>query len=1392
MNETNKDTADPVGLLLQAKQLYQQGKYQASSELCTQILIHPGLPNQDRIDWLSLRAECYQGLSNAEEQAADLSAINRLVAEVLTEREAELAVINRIQEGLVAELDLQAIYELVGEEIRAIFDAQVVTIYGFELDTYIQEFYYVFEKGERYYLNPVMRDGLKFIEDMHESVQNKQIIVINSGVAEWMQSRGLQTFDGTEQTKSFIAMPVTVVDNKIIFITLQNVDREFVFSNSDVQLLETIARSMRLALENAALFAETQQRNAELAIINRIQEGLAAQLDLQSIYDLVGDTLVDIFEAQMVAIAGLDLEKNQTIMYYLIEKGVRFYLDPKPISGLTQRMVDRREPFIVATAAEFEALHAETVAGTEESKSGLFVPLIVGDELQGAISIQNIDREYAFSEVDLRLLTTIANSMSVALENARLFDESQQRNAELAIINRVQDGLVAQMDLQSIYDLVGDTIQEIFDAQTVGIAGFDLEEKALQIHYLCEKGQRHYPIPGRLGRIARELISSKQALKVDTIVQYDEMGISTIEGTEPSRSGIYVPLIVSDKVIGTLSIESIDYEYAFDDSDLRLMATIASSMSIALENARLFEQATRRANETTALAEVSRDISATLDLETVMSRIATSARDLLGAETSAIYLLETSGEGYRAISALGPIAEQIKSDLIIPGEGILGDLILRKIAEYVNNSDDDPRALHIPGTPTAAFRERIMAAPLLAGETVSGMIAVWRHGGSPFVDIELDFLTGLAQQAVVAIENARLFNEVERQKEYFKAIFDSSPVAIVSVDPNGKIVSWSPAAERLFGYSADEAQGRNVDSLLASHPDLDEQAVSYTHQLRESGLLQAKTVRTRKDSSLVEVEIHAKSVIAGSQPIGYIGIYHDISELERARREAERASKAKSTFLANMSHELRTPLNAIIGFTRIVRRKGKGLLPEKQIDNLDKVLVSADHLLGLINTILDIAKIEAGRMEVKATSFILQPLIDTAVTTIQPLVKTPAVDLRTDIPSDLPKIYTDQEKLKQILINLLSNAAKFTHHGEIRVDARVLDDRLEISVSDTGIGIPPDALEKVFDEFQQADTSTTRAYGGTGLGLSISRHFAQLLGGDINISSEEGKCSQFTLVLPLRYGDTISLAVPLDPISEFERIPGKKVVLVIDDNLDTQDLLRENLLDAGYQVIAASNGEEGLKLTREIKPYAITLDIMMPRKDGWQVLHELKTDPTTQDIPVILLSIVDQKDMGYRLGAFDYLVKPVEEGALVAALDRLTHTAIPGTTLDLLVVDDDPNIANLVAQFSDKERYHVRSAEDGLSGLYMVNEQTPDVILLDLMMPRLNGFEFISQLRQDPRYKNLPIIVLTARSLTEADLERLADSVSKVLYKDGIKREKLLHELFEVLEELAGIEEGSG
>ncbi|PYM91415.1 MAG: hypothetical protein DME04_19235 [Candidatus Rokuibacteriota bacterium] len=506
-------------------------------------------------------------------------------------------------------------------------------------------------------------------------------------------------------------------------------------------------------------------------------------------------------------------------------------------------------------------------------------------------------------------------------------------------------------------------------------------------------------------------------------------------------------------------------------------------------------------------------------------------------------------------------------------------------------------------------------------------------------------------------------------------------------------------------------------------------------------------------------------------------------ELQEANRRLEDASRHKSEFLANMSHELRTPLNAIIGFTRLVMRRSQEVLAARQYENLEKILISAEHLLGLINDILDLSKIEAGRMEVRPGSVDLAVLVDDCLRTVEPMIRSEHLQVRKDMAADLPPLWTDRDKLKQILINLLSNAIKFTDAGTVTVSARPENGRMAIAVADTGIGVPPDALELIFEEFRQVDSSSTRKHGGTGLGLSISRHFARLLGGDVSVRSTLGAGSTFTLILPLRYEvSSISTRAAAAALLDERAVPPDgKVVLVIDDDPDVIYLLRENLGDAGYRVVGALSGQEGLHKARELRPFAITLDITMPNKDGWEVLHELKAHPSTKDIPIIVVSIVDNKELGYRLGAFDYLLKPIDRDAVFAALGRI---APPHGRL--LVVDDDPLVVDMVGQLLEGEPYEVETAADGQEALEAISRRRPDVILLDLLMPRVDGFAVIEHLRQDPEYALIPVIVLTAKTLTAAEHAVLDQSVLKVIQKSGLDRDRFIQELRSTLQGYRG------
>jgi PAS domain S-box-containing protein len=652
-------------------------------------------------------------------------------------------------------------------------------------------------------------------------------------------------------------------------------------------------------------------------------------------------------------------------------------------------------------------------------------------------------------------------------------------------------------------------------------------------------------------------------------------------------------------------------------------------------------------------------------------------------------------------------------------------------------------------------------------------------------------------EQIAAEKTARL----ERQERELSQLIEAAPFALSVVHGDGMSARIEQVNRRMtdiFGYTAADLPDVKTWTRLAV-PDPEESDAHVLDLARRRAeavrggdhmiASMERTVRC-KDGTLRQCEF-AASVI-GERTLFMMSDITQRKEAERqileAKEAAEAATRAKSVFLANMSHELRTPMNAIIGYSEMLLEDAEDEGNDAAAGDLRKIHGSAEHLLALINDVLDLSKIEAGKMGLYLESFEIPAMVDEVVATIAVLVKRNDNRLRVEVDPSLSQMRADLTKVRQALFNLLSNAAKFSHEGEIvlRVKKESVDgeDWMRLAVSDSGIGISPEKLDRVFEEFSQADETTTRDYGGTGLGLPISRRFCRMMGGDITVESRAGEGSTFTIRLPVR----VELGAGEEPeaAADADRAPAtmppgpgeERTVLVIDDDPNALDLLGRTLQGAGVRVVTASDGQEALKLARTLRPAAITLDVLMPGMDGWEVLRELKGDAATRDIPVIMVTMTDDRKLGYALGATEFLTKPVRREQLVSLLDRYTKK---GGERHALVVDDIAENRENLRRALENEGWQVSEAEHGHAALGALADQVPSLILLDLMMPVMDGFEFVMEMRKVEVWRSIPIVVVTAKDITEEDRRRLNGDVVGFIQKSGLDRESLLTQLREQL-----------
>ncbi len=729
-----------------------------------------------------------------------------------------------------------------------------------------------------------------------------------------------------------------------------------------------------------------------------------------------------------------------------------------------------------------------------------------------------------------------------------------------------------------------------------------------------------------------------------------------------SGSEVDLPLLIEGKPIGVLAVESSEPN-AFGKHDFEILTAAAEQAGIAIARARLLvSQAQllaterRRADEQQALLDTLSDLSAELELSKLFQAVLERAASLLGVSGGELAIFDEARQELVIIANFNTGTVSTGTRLKV-GEGAMGH-VARTLEPLV-----------IPDYQTWAGRSAqyaqvdahaVAVVPLLIRGRLVGALSVWHADRrKAFGPGDLRLVNLFAPQAAIAIENARLYSAAQHQKQYFEELVKNNPVAIVALDNAYNIVSVNPAFERLFGYAEDEVVGRNLDSLITTE-EMRREAVGYTQQAADHHAVKVVRQRLRRDGTLVDVEVLAVPVTVGGERVGVMGLYHDVTELLLARQAAEAANSAKSQFLASMSHELRTPLNAIIGYSEMLEEEAADTGQDGFVPDLQKIRAAGRHLLALINDILDLSKIEAGKLELFLETFDVRQVIGEVATTIAPLVEKNGNRLEIRCAEGVGRMHSDLTRTRQVLLNLLSNACKFTQGGSIALAAarERADDGNEwvvLRVSDSGIGMTPEQLSRLFEAFAQADASTARNYGGTGLGLAITRRFSRMMGGDVTVESRPGAGSTFTVRLPALLGEargrTETPAPPAAP-ADASAPAQSGTLLVIDDDPEARALMRRFLGKEGFRIEEAADGESGIRMARELRPAVITLDVLMPGMDGWAVLGALKGDPELAGIPVILATIVDEEHLGFALGASEYLTKPIDRERLVTVLDK--------------------------------------------------------------------------------------------------------------------------------------------
>lgn len=903
-----------------------------------------------------------------------------------------------------------------------------------------------------------------------------------------------------------------------------------------------------------------------------------------------------------------------------------------------------------------ETLHVRSIA---------VLPLWAARKQLGALLFLSESLHY-FTIREMRTFPPLVDQMATAIENMRLFEQTQDALAETEMYYRISSGIAQSAGTSDLVELV---ISEIMPARAERAAIF-LIHADLQGNPIGYEISANMTLSGEdLWLDTREPISvlplikevNNEPLIITDIdrAKIDSISLETLK-TYGIRSGVFIPLFSAGILVGLLLAAS-SQPAQYDPEEIRLLTVASNGFAVALERQRLLKEAQRRAVELQTAAEIARDTTSVLSQDVLLSRMVKLLNDRFGYYHTAIFLVNEEQTHAVIQQASGYGAETVvasRQRIAIGSRSIIGRVTDTGNPVIVNEVNLSPIYLsnpHLPGTQSE------LCLPLRIADRIIGALDIQSDQPNTFHEDEVGVFQILADQIAVAIENARAY-------------------------------------------------------------ELAQQA------------------------------------------------YQEMREVDRL----------KSQFLANMSHELRTPLNSIIGFSRVILKGIDGPINDLQKQDLTSIYNSGQHLLSLINNVLDLSKIEAGKMELQFEEINLGDLVNSVMATAVGLVKDKPIKLRHEIQPNLPPVYADNTRIRQVLLNFISNAAKFTDAGMVTVEVKKSvspDNKPEVMVvvTDTGQGIDERDQEKLFLPFSQVDDSPTRKTGGTGLGLSISRSFIELHHGRIGLlCSEVGKGSTFYFTLPVQQPVTTGELRLEATLTQTE-----KVILAVDDDAQVISLYDRFLQSSGYKVLALTQPKKAVEKAKAIKPFAITLDVMMPEMDGWQVIHALKNDPETREIPVIICSILEEEEKGFSLGAADYLVKPFLQEDLVNSVFRLNRQ---NRIHRILVVDDSLEDQRLIQKSLEQyKHFELYSTTNGQQTLEFLSSSQPDAIILDLFMPGMDGFQLLEKFRTDPELSQIPVIILTGADLTPEQHHQLAEFGQSMLNKSVLREKDFLNRLEQAL-----------